>query len=50
MVIDFGFAEIARSKLEKAGTAPEFFAFDGGHEVAREEIAPVSEWLSRTLP
>ncbi|MFT4050246.1 MAG: alpha/beta fold hydrolase [Solirubrobacterales bacterium] len=50
MVIDFGFAEIARSKLEKAGFTPEFFEFAGGHEIPAEEIAPVAQWLETTLP
>lgn len=50
MVIDFGFAEIAKNKLDKAGLPNEFFSFDGGHEVAPEEIAPVAGWLARTLP
>lgn len=50
MVIDFGFAEIARRKLESGGLAPEFFEFEGGHEIPHEEIAPVRDWLVRTLP
>ena len=49
-VIDFGFAEIALSKLEKAGLPTEFIPFDGGHEVAIEEIAPVADWLARAVP
>lgn len=49
-VIDFGFAEIARNKLEKAGLPLEFFQFDGGHEVNPAEIAPIRDWLARTLP
>ncbi len=50
MVIDFGFAEIARSKLEKAGLTPEFFEFAGGHEIPPQEIEPVADWLTRALP
>lgn len=49
-VIDFGFAEIAKNKLEKAGLPLEFFPFDGGHEVSPDEVAPIRDWLSRTLP
>ncbi|MGH2959512.1 MAG: alpha/beta hydrolase [Solirubrobacterales bacterium] len=48
-VIDFGFAEIAESKLEKAGLPTEFFPFDGGHEVSRAEITPIADWLAQTL-
>jgi phospholipase/carboxylesterase len=49
-VIDFGFAEIAESKLTKAGLPTEFFPFDGGHEVGQTEIEPIAAWLARTLP
>lgn len=50
MVIDFGFAEIAKNKLDKAGLPNEFFEFAGGHEIPPEEIAPVVDWLRRNLP
>jgi phospholipase/carboxylesterase len=49
-VIDFGFAEIASSKLEKAGLPTEFLPFDGGHEVGRGSVAPIADWLARTIP
>lgn len=50
MVIDFGFAEIANNKLNKAGLPTEFFPFAGGHEVAPGEVQPIAEWLGRTIP
>lgn len=49
-VIDFGFAEIARSKLERAGLPLDFVEFDGGHEIVPEEVAPIRQWLGRVIP
>jgi phospholipase/carboxylesterase len=49
-VIDFGFAEIALNKLEKAGLPTEFHPFDGGHEVSPDEVAPIADWLARAIP
>ncbi len=49
-VIDFGFAEIAKSKLEKAGLPFDFVEFDGGHEIVPEEVAPIRQWLGRVIP
>lgn len=49
-VIDFGFAEIAKSKLEKAGLPLDFVEFDGGHEIVPEEVAPIRQWLGRVIP
>lgn len=49
-VIDFGFAEIARSRLEREGLAVEFHEFTGGHEIPPKLFAPVADWLRATLP
>lgn len=45
MVIDFGFAEIARNKLEKAGLTVEFVESEGGHEIAPTALARAATWL-----
>jgi phospholipase/carboxylesterase len=48
-VINFGFAEIAKSKVEKAGLPHEFLSFPGGHSVDPSEVAPIAAWLERVV-
>jgi phospholipase/carboxylesterase len=49
-VIDFGFAEIANSKLVRAGLDVETFSFAGGHEISDAELAAAAVWLEGALP
>lgn len=49
MVVDRGFAELARSRMEKAGLVVESFDFGGGHEIPSAEIIAAAQWIDRVL-
>lgn len=49
-VIDFGFAEMAKRKLDAAGLPVDFHPFEGGHFVDPAGASAVTDWLWRTVP